>query len=694
MAQVYTPRRVGTPKHKPAIPEGPILDFCTLIEDTPTEDWKRRIQSFHSLVSQIPRGSAYAEGGQSWYNTPTILRHLALAVSELLKDARSTVVKQACEQLTILFNKCQTDARYLFKDIMPTILSVHAQTVQVIRSAVQNMVVETIPEVPCKMVMPLWMERLKVDKSRTVREACALYLGQALQAWTETNYLTQEIWMQVGSTLVRSLRDPSPAVRSYAKAALERMRCQQAAYWETLINDPNGPAAKDPKVKRWLKAQGQQPSGDSVSVAEDLSVVSKFSYNSDTRFVAARNGGVTPSTPSYRMASPRRGFPTYPRATHMLGSDDDDFDEQRVPTSIAVTKSSSARNGGGGLGPPLRPRNESSSSSQGTPPRPPTLTVKTDNSPLLEPIADNSFSQTEEDPLTPRLESSPRFPADLMNTAGGFGHETTHKEVTPETDDNQEVVEPEIAPTVSSDEGAYDQKEEDEAHDKPPVVIVTSRSDDGSRNASKPAPIRSRNNAQNGTPPKKPETPTKKSPSEGPFIVSMQRLKEHAMKRRSRNSLLMQQRFRMSNSNVSSEHLEAESDEEDDEAQKKTTVAQKRSEEENVVPNADHPRTHAPPSPRTQTSSHQAPEHMVIAIRLLRAHKLHVDRIMETLKMEMDALRDFDRLLEEAGRPTEEETLDYFESVGLCLDQRGQASAQLQHELDRISRGEPPEEED
>ena len=83
---------------------------------------------------------------------------------------------------------------------------------------------------------------------------------------------------------------------------------------------------------------------------------------------------------------------------------------------------------------------------------------------------------------------------------------------------------------------------------------------------------------------------------------------------------------------------------------------------------------------------------MVIAVQLLRSHKLHNDCIMETLKLEMDALRDFGSLLEEVGRPTEAEVLDYFETVGLCLDQRAQASLQLQVELDRISRGEPPEE--
>ena len=41
-------------------------------------------------------------------------------------------------------------------------------------------------------------------------------------------------------------------------------------------------------------------------------------------------------------------------------------------------------------------------------------------------------------------------------------------------------------------------------------------------------------------------------------------------------------------------------------------------------------------------------------------------QIMETLKVEMDALRDFETLLVEGDGPSEEEVLQYFESVQIC----------------------------
>lgn len=200
---------------------------------------------------------------------------------------------------------------------------------------------------------------------------------------------------------------------------------------------------------------------------------------------------------------------------------------------------------------------------------------------------------------------------------------------------------------------------------------------------------------------------------ESPFITSMHELKKHASRRRSRNSILMQERFRSSSSitNVTAarsftadatasipEHKPAAGDKHEHPA---TILEESSSSEiENKIPNG-HVATNAtpissspltrtaatPPETSLSTSSMSAPEHIVIAIRLLRAHKAHVDQIMETLKLEMDTLRDFDRLLEEPGRPSEEELVNYYEAVDLCLEQRLSAGLDLRREMNRISAG-------
>jgi archaellum component FlaD/FlaE len=704
-----SPARGNTPQHK-QIPDGPIKVFSAIIEESKADEWNKRIKALIELVKNIPEGSTYSEGS-TWFNTPAMLRHLALPISELLKDARSTVVKRTCEHLAKLFNRCQSDARYLFKDIMPTILAVHAQTVHVIRLAVQKMIMESIPEVPCKMIMPLWMERLKLDKSRTVREACALYLGQALMSWTEEGYLTEEIWMQVGTVLIRTLRDPSPDVRTNAKAALAKMRNAHPTHWDSLVNDPDGPAAKDAKAQKWLKTTFEPGRADQ----DELSVNSKSSFNSDSRFVPR----VQRTSPARRNNLPIPLIAMPPSATSVSGagagaagagagymSTDRGGFSVSIPKSIAVTKETRVSSAAaaapaaaapttdrtstlqpmkraGGLGPPLRrpfARAVESPDPKGsgsvTPPLPPPpasrtpsisddddhdyssriqKTISTDSSdgiPLTNVASEDASHLLQTALSTESTYDShgdiPHFPSNLQNTLSSLQNLNAALPSSPRDIESSHSFE------LSYDEG-------DEDND-----VYSKHGDDDDDD-----------DDEDGA---------------GSFIACIRDLKDHASKRRSRNSILMKERFRMSYSNQASSNNNSFGDDDDDadaevgEANE-TGISERHSEEENKVPNNTSGENFIIDVTKTPT---HAPEHMVIAIRLLRAHKEHVDTVMETLKVEMDTLRDFDNLLEETGRPTEEEVLDYFESLGLCLDQRTQSGSQLQREMDRISRGEPP----
>ena len=584
MAYNQTPFRTRT-GGSPAktVPDGPIQDLTRLIlEETEPDDWQRRIQALEELVEQIPDGSLYLDHTE-WYNTPKTLWHLALPISELLKDPRSTVVRRVCTALTILFAKCQSDARLLFKDIMPVLLQVHAQTVQIIRSAVQSMVTESIPEVPCKSVMPFWMDRLK-DKSPAVRDACSLYLGMALRHWTEDGYLTDEIWMQVGNCFLKTMRDPSPNVRTNAKMALERMRSQHPHRWKALISDEGGPAAKDPKLLRWLTSLERNED------VEDLSIASKYTFNSDTRFAARSN--------NLRISSPR---------VLRLTASQEEEDVEHVPFSIAVTHPPSAK--GSGSSRPAAPFSHVVNSPPqlraGTPPRPPV--GGRSPSPQLQTYSALASGSSEN--------HNNRGNADLLEYS-----ESSHQ--------SQDA--------LQRAEAVLSQHQQDQ---------------------------------------------------EGPFIASMHELKQHAKKRRSRNSIMMQERFRMSSRDL--DHSSVDKEEKGGEMAETTPTSPSPLADSNT--NTPKSSRSASPKGSAQSAASTAPEHMIIAIRLLRAHKSHVDQIMETLKMEMDTLRDFDRLLEEPGRPTEEELINYYEAVDLCLEQRLAAGRDLRREMDRISAGEPPE---
>lgn len=80
------------------------------------------------------------------------------------------------------------------------------------------------------------------------------------------------------------------------------------------------------------------------------------------------------------------------------------------------------------------------------------------------------------------------------------------------------------------------------------------------------------------------------------------------------------------------------------------------------------------------------PEHQLVAQQLVERHKSHVEELMETIKLEMDLIRD----MEKNEHPSEEDVLDYYEAVHLCLEQRTQSGDDIRKAMEYMSRGEKP----
>ncbi|KAL3945703.1 MAG: hypothetical protein SGBAC_000187 [Bacillariaceae sp.] len=317
------------------MPDGPIQDLCKVIDKTPADEWEKRTDAFIQLVSNIPVGSAYSEE-EAWYNSAPILRHIAYPLTDLLTDARSTVVKRTCESAAELFEKCQGDARYLLKDIMPAILAVHAQTVQLMRNYVQTMTLDALTVVPCKMAMPVWLDRLKSDKSIPVREACLLYLGTGLQEWTEEGYLTIQVYNQVGSALINAMRDSAQTVRIHARKGLETIHYSQPDIFAKLVD--NRHISADARVKKTLRKiqAGETISGvtdDASAASSRVGSVGSRSYLGST---ASASGMRKARSPQFRNNSSK-----IPQTIGVRTPKAPKF----VPPSTRKT---------GGLGPPVR----------------------------------------------------------------------------------------------------------------------------------------------------------------------------------------------------------------------------------------------------------------------------------------------------------------------------------------------------
>jgi hypothetical protein len=171
--------------------------------------------------------------------------------------------------------------------------------------------------------------------------------------------------------------------------------------------------------------------------------------------------------------------------------------------------------------------------------------------------------------------------------------------------------------------------------------------------------------------------------SDLPVIASANELREYAKAQGHRRSSLLQEHLARVNTHSSS-NIESTVDL-DEILDNDIDIEQVTNEMKAIVSSPEPAESEATPRIFTVT----LPEHTRIAQALVEAHKKHVDIIMETLKVEMDALKEFELTILEEGplRPTEDEVLEYFESVGLCLEQRAKAGAILQKKMDKISKG-------
>jgi len=78
-------------------------------------------------------------------------------------------------------------------------------------------------------------------------------------------------------------------------------------------------------------------------------------------------------------------------------------------------------------------------------------------------------------------------------------------------------------------------------------------------------------------------------------------------------------------------------------------------------------------------------EHVRIGQDLLAEHKHHIDQLMSTMKIEMDVVSKFESLVK--TDLTEDNVLEYFESVFNCVDHRTELGRRMRVELERVSRG-------
>eukprot|EP00986_Skeletonema_menzelii_P002930 scaffold848_cov153-Skeletonema_menzelii.AAC.11 len=300
-----------------------------------------------------------------WYRSSKSVRRLAAPLKTLLLDARSAVVKEATEligellsvklqchpsfltleeeeaaennnegdyggmnydadkEIDDIFNNNSTTpakqsskqsppppfvGRLLFKDLLPSILQLSAQTVKVIRTYGVNMTLQLIPHCRVKSAFVILLERMKSDKNRNVREDCARYLRCVLETWpvlesddkamknsrTEEQ-LSYEAAHQIGMGLGRALTDPAQPVRSETKRGFQVIFQRFRPVWDDVMNSG---IIRDVRLRKNL-LEAASRSEDNGGLFDDMASLGDLSLNTERSFTSMR------SNTSYRSYASR-----------------------------------------------------------------------------------------------------------------------------------------------------------------------------------------------------------------------------------------------------------------------------------------------------------------------------------------------------------------------------------------------------
>jgi len=303
--------------------------FCALVETVPVDQWKKRTAALDSLVATIVKEPT----------TPSLVA-MAPSLSQLLKDPRSTVVKLTCASLKDLFSNNQqhhysTNKNYslLLETMFPDVLDIAALTSTVIRQQVQDMAVHALLHSSCPDVLiAILLHRLhatKLSKSKTVREACVLYLTTTLLE--QHSMIEDNVLETVAHQLVSVLRDPTPSVLNQARKGLKVVRENRPPVWEhVVLHDEVGKS--DLKLQTVLLKSLQEPT---VSLEELFNT--KASSVSKNRPKATSRG----RAPGPSAISKFRNF----QKQQQQGSSSSSSDENQAQNNTEIT-APPARTGG------------------------------------------------------------------------------------------------------------------------------------------------------------------------------------------------------------------------------------------------------------------------------------------------------------------------------------------------------------
>ena len=719
------------------VDDRPVAEFIDAISALSADSWQARTLALEKLVNHVPAsdteegisaalavGNVGSGGGSvsgysppdgmvPFYLSPTTLRRLASPIGNLLTDPRSSVVKHACHHLVLLVERTGAApsispsdssrtashrpdrARHLLRDLLPTILTLHAQTVNVIRGYTTTMMLTVISLCRFKSGLPTLLDALRKNKSRDVREACARYLRAVLEAWSGTTaqnavgertaYLTQDVVTHIGNALAKALMDPSQCVRMEARTGFETFRTYYPEAWHAIVHRDGGPLSKDLRLKKSIinaavRADAERAVVEGPPIAGAGHAFGDDDGNSGVASSYSSGVGKKPMLPRAAVGKSKSRIPApSPRRRHVTAAS--------APPPPKTPPKARGRVGNS------KPPTTNAFASLIASPAPTTVMKRkrrddtlgrnqnmqmSSSSSLQERLVNNRAATSIQAAFRGTVTRKSMLPPEAFDESGSgksAGSPPTLPGVTNTLTDSTDLTPPSSpSPEIDMIHAAREKIAgggRKSLMGNTARMMANRRKTIGAKDSGAVSPLN----------PSTPSDEVRKSFSSPPLQGEMQetpRAAKNAEKLGWKDESPVQA---IAFDNAADDPIKARPSKTRD--RKSSIMLQNRLRKSSVG------------GAGTKYSGNNGEanlspciEHVDIAQELLVVHRSHIDGLMATLRKDMDIINEFEAVLQDDDQgPTEDDVLSYFESIQTSLEERFDMSRNLHAELDKISRG-------
>ena len=714
------------------VDDRPVAEFIDAISALSADSWQARTLALETLVNHVPASdteegilsaalvvgngiSGYSppDGMVPFYLSPTTLRRLASPIGNVLTDPRSSVVKHACHHLVLLVERTAAApsispsdssrtaprpdrARHLLRDLLPTILTLHAQTVNVIRGYTTTMMLTVLSLCRFKSGLPTLLDALRKNKSRDVREACARYLRAVLEAWSGTTaqnavgertaYLAQDVVTHIGNALAKALMDPSQCVRMEARTGFETFRTYYPEPWHAIVHRDGGPLSKDIRLKKSIinaavRADAERAAVEGPPIA---GVGHAFGGDDDG------NSGVASS-----YSSGVRKKPMLPRAT--VGKSKSRIPapsprRRHVTAASAPPLPKTPPKARGRVGNSKAPTTNAFASLIASPAPTTVMRKKRDNtlgrnqnmqmsssSSLQERLVNNRAATSIQAAFRGTVTRKSMLPPEAFDESGSgksAGSPPTLPGVTNTMTDSTDLTPPSSpSPEIDMIHAAREKIAgggRKSLMGNTARMMANRRKTIGAKDSGAVSPLN----------PSTPSDEVRKSFSSPPLQGEMQETPRAAINAEKLGWKDESPVQAIAFDNAADDPIKARPSKATCRDRKSSIMLQNRLRQSSVGgAGAKYSGNNG------EANLSPCIEHVDIAQELLVVHRSHIDGLMATLRMDMDIINEFEAILQDDQGPSEDDVLSYFESIQASLEERFDMSRNVHSQLDKISRG-------